>query len=139
MCSKTKQCTLSVSYTHLDVYKRQDKDLLKRAVTNLVQNSITHNEQGCAIYVSVAEHDNNCIICVEDVGVGVSDEQIEKLNNTPHYMVCDLSLIHISAAFHGRTADLPNGIEKFFKKVLKNAKCARLQVADIFFFRFVVP
>ena len=66
-----------------------DKDLLKRAVTNLVQNSITHNEQGCAIYVSVAEHDNNCIICVEDDGVGVSDEQIEKLNNTPHYMVCD--------------------------------------------------
>ena len=66
-----------------------NKDLLKRAVTNLVQNSITHNEQGCAIYVSVAEHDNNCIICVEDDGVGVSDEQIEKLNNTPHYMVCD--------------------------------------------------
>jgi glycerate kinase len=25
---------------------------------------------------------------------------------------------------------LPNGIEKFFKKVLKNAKCARLQGAD---------
>ena len=39
--------------------------------------------------MSVAEHDNNCIICVEDDGVGISDEQIEKLNNTPHYMVCD--------------------------------------------------
>ena len=36
----------------------------------------------------------------------------------------------LSAAFHGRTADLPNGIEKFFKKVLKNTKCARLQGAD---------
>ena len=24
-----------------------------------------------------------------DNGSGVSDEQLEKLNNTPHYMVCD--------------------------------------------------
>lgn len=70
-----------------------DKDLLKRAVINLIQNSITHNEQGCAIYVSVTENDNNCIICVEDSGVGVTDEQIEKLNNTPHYMVCDSNTI----------------------------------------------
>lgn len=66
-----------------------DKDLLKRAVSNLVQNSINHNENGCTIFVSVAELDNNCIICVEDNGIGATDEQIERLNNTPHYMVCD--------------------------------------------------
>jgi signal transduction histidine kinase len=34
-------------------------------------------------------NNNNCIVCVEDNGIGVSDEQIEKLNLTPHYMVCD--------------------------------------------------
>ena len=66
-----------------------DKDLLKRAISNLIQNSITHNENGCAIYVSVSTYNNKCIICVEDNGIGVSDEQIEKLNHTPHYMVCD--------------------------------------------------
>ncbi|KSV58719.1 sensor histidine kinase [Acetivibrio ethanolgignens] len=66
-----------------------DKDLLRRAVANLIQNSINHNENGCTIYVSVISKDGNCIICVEDNGVGVSDEQIEQLNNTPHYMVCD--------------------------------------------------
>ena len=66
-----------------------DRDLLKRAITNLIQNSITHNENGCRIYVSVATDNGNCIICVEDSGVGASDEQIEKLNNAPHYMVCD--------------------------------------------------
>lgn len=66
-----------------------DRDLLKRAVTNLIQNSINHNEKGCAIYVAVEEDNDNCIIRVEDSGVGVSDEQIKKLNNTPHYMVCD--------------------------------------------------
>lgn len=66
-----------------------DKDLLKRALSNLIQNSIVHNEHGCTIYVSVSKNNNKCIICVEDNGIGVSDEQIEKLNHTPHYMVCD--------------------------------------------------
>ena len=32
------------------------------------------------------------MICVDDNGEGVSDEQIEKLNNVPHYMVCDTNV-----------------------------------------------
>lgn len=66
-----------------------DKDLLKRAISNLIQNCINHNENGCTIYVSVATDNGNCIICVEDNGIGASDEQIEKLGHAPHYMVCD--------------------------------------------------
>lgn len=66
-----------------------DKDLLKRAIANIIQNSINHNENGCTIYVSVAEDNSKCNICVEDNGVGASDEQIEKLNHAQHYMVCD--------------------------------------------------
>ena len=76
-----------------------DADLLKRAVSNLIQNCIYHNENGCTIYVSVENSLINndlakleqhcCIIRVEDNGVGASDELIEELNNTPHYMVCD--------------------------------------------------
>lgn len=70
-----------------------DKDLLKRAIANIIQNSINHNENGCIIYVSVAEENNKCIICVEDNGAGASDEQIEKLNHARHYMVCDTNTI----------------------------------------------
>ncbi len=66
-----------------------DKDLLKRAVINLIQNSINHNEQGCKIYVSVTADSGRCTISVSDDGVGAADEQIEKLNHAPHYMVCD--------------------------------------------------
>lgn len=66
-----------------------DKNLIKRALANLIQNSINHNENGCTIYVSVKEDEKNCIICVEDNGIGVSYKELEKLNNTPHYMVCD--------------------------------------------------
>lgn len=66
-----------------------DKDLIKRAVSNLIQNSINHNASGCTIYVSVKSDDSKCRIIVSDNGVGATDEQIDKLNNSPHYMVCD--------------------------------------------------
>lgn len=66
-----------------------DKDLIKRAVSNLIQNSMNHNEQGCHIFVRVIAEDNICAVIVADDGMGATNEQIEKLNNTPHYMVCD--------------------------------------------------
>lgn len=66
-----------------------DKDLLSRAIMNLIQNSMVHNEAGCSIYISVAAREDQCVIRVEDNGLGASDEQIERLNNAPHYMVCD--------------------------------------------------
>ncbi len=66
-----------------------DADLLKRAISNLIQNSMNHNEEGCTIYMDIAMNQNFCTICVEDNGVGVSDDQLKKLNEMPHYMICD--------------------------------------------------
>ena len=66
-----------------------DKDLLKRAVSNLIQNSINHNENGCVIYASVDDSNDTCKIYIEDNGIGAFDEQIDRLNHTPHYMICD--------------------------------------------------
>lgn len=70
-------------------YINADGNLLKRAIANLIQNSVNHNENGCAIYASVVDEDNTCKICIEDSGTGASDEQIDRLNNAPHYMACD--------------------------------------------------
>lgn len=66
-----------------------DRDLMKRAVGNLIQNSMSHNGQGCHIFVRVMAEDNVYTIAVADDGIGATDEQIEKLNHSPHYMVCD--------------------------------------------------
>lgn len=68
---------------------KADRDLMKRTIINLLQNSINHNEQGCNIYVSICAENNQCTVAVEDDGTGATDGQIEKLNNAPHYMVCD--------------------------------------------------
>lgn len=91
-----------------------DRELLKRAVSNLIQNGINHNEEGCGIYVSVSREEGSCVIRVEDDGVGASDAQIEELSHTPHYMVCDtntaeqrhglgLLIVRQIAASHGGT------------------------------------
>lgn len=66
-----------------------DKGLLKRAVGNLIQNSMNHNLDGCSIYVTVEKKKDLCCIRVEDDGIGITKEQLEKLNGTPHYMMCD--------------------------------------------------
>lgn len=66
-----------------------DKDLIKRAVSNLIQNSMNHNEQGCHIFIRVMAEDNVYTVVVADDGIGATNEQIEKLNHSPHYMVCD--------------------------------------------------
>lgn len=68
-----------------------DKDLMKRAVSNLIQNCMSHNTEGCNIYVSLHQNENHCVIGVEDDGAGASDAQIESLNHAPHYMMCDSS------------------------------------------------
>lgn len=93
-----------------------DRDLIKRAISNLIQNSINHNEQGCKIYVSVTAGAEKCSVIVADDGIGATDEQIERLNHTPHYMVCDeasmeqrhglglLIVKQITAAHGGTTA-----------------------------------
>lgn len=94
-----------------------DKDLIKRAVSNLIQNCINHNQQGCRIFVHVMAEGDTCMILVADDGIGAADEQIEKLNHAPHYMVCDettseqrhglgLLIVRQIAAVHGGAAHI---------------------------------
>lgn len=68
---------------------RGDKALLARAVTNLMQNCVNHNPQGCGIYLAVKQKDAQCVLCIEDDGRGISEEQAEALSSMPHYMFCD--------------------------------------------------
>lgn len=66
-----------------------DKELLRRAIGNLITNAQVHNPDGCEISVCVVKEDAEYKIIVEDNGVGITDEKLEKLRNTPHYMMSD--------------------------------------------------
>ncbi len=74
-----------------------DKELILRAVSNLIQNCINHNGGGCTVYVSVGLNvpSEDCqskeqgqggryFLRVEDDGTGMSADELQKLNQTPH-------------------------------------------------------
>ncbi len=69
------------------VFIQLDVELFKRAITNLLQNAINHNPDGCNIYVSVRQENHNIAIFVEDDGIGVSETQLNQLNHSSHYMI----------------------------------------------------
>ena len=66
-----------------------DKELLRRAMGNLITNSQAHNPEGCTISVCVQKGEAEYKIIVEDNGIGVTDEKLEELRTTPHYMMSD--------------------------------------------------
>lgn len=63
-----------------------DARLIVRAVGNLVQNSIDHNPQGCAIRLSLACSGTAVSITAADNGVGLSAEKLRELKEIPHYL-----------------------------------------------------
>ncbi|MCC8139244.1 MAG: ATP-binding protein [Lachnospiraceae bacterium] len=50
-----------------------DRGLLKHAVTNLIQNSISHNENGCTVFLSVTADKKNCTSAWKTTGAGIAN------------------------------------------------------------------
>ena len=72
---------------------RGDRELLQRAVYNVLSNSRQHNPEGCSLFMELAAETGKegkagkARIRLFDDGVGVSEEQLETLRSTPHYMM----------------------------------------------------
>ena len=63
-----------------------DQALIKRALQNLIQNSVTHNPNGCSISVAVLCNENGVTITVSDDGIGVSADKLKDLNRKKYCM-----------------------------------------------------
>lgn len=57
-----------------------DGALLVRMLDNLIQNSISHNPDGCNLSIAVGSNETFCALKVEDTGSGVSEQLLAKLN-----------------------------------------------------------
>lgn len=65
-----------------------DEGLIKRALWNLIGNSIRHNEKGCHVTVSLTAKDNGIHWRIEDTGSGIPNEVVRN-------MECRGDTIHI--------------------------------------------
>jgi K+-sensing histidine kinase KdpD len=70
-----------------------DPHLFQRAINNILYNSVQHNPDGCKIYFSLRQVDNNVAFIVSDNGKGTTSELFEKLQNRSHYLSCNNSIL----------------------------------------------
>lgn len=113
-----------------------DARLISRALNNLVQNSIKHNPQGCAIRMILEDAGSSLLLTVADDGVGLSPEKLQELEEKPHYMESTddrldlrhglglLLVRHIVEAHHG-TIRIENGLQHGCKVVISFPKFQR--------------
>ena len=69
-----------------------DEALIRRAVNNIITNSQVHNPGGCKVSVKVSEEETAYMITVQDDGKGITNEKLDEINHTPHYMLSDDSV-----------------------------------------------
>ncbi len=60
-----------------------DESLIERAIFNLINNSITHNENGCNITITQYEEKGRVIVEIGDNGKGVPQEVIDNIAEIP--------------------------------------------------------
>lgn len=66
-----------------------DERLIERALRNLANNAIRHNDAGCAIVVSARMIDGSVALGVADDGAGMSAEAVARLNEEADEIACE--------------------------------------------------
>ncbi|HRX58588.1 MAG TPA: HAMP domain-containing sensor histidine kinase, partial [Eubacteriales bacterium] len=106
-----------------------DSRLISRAVSNLVQNSMKHNPQGCHIGLSLDRFDTSLILVIADDGIGISAEKLQELDRKPHYMEgtdetldvrhgLGLLIVRQVTEAHGGTMQISNATDHGFTTIL---------------------
>lgn len=90
-----------------------DEELLKRAVSNLISNSIKHNLEGCSIIVKVEREPSFCTITVSDNGIGFPVEVLKNFKNHENPTVLKshglgLNIVKQVIKAHGGTVEFHN-------------------------------
>lgn len=71
-----------VTNTEDELYTITDPEILKLVVRNLINNAVKFTPQGGIITVSIGQEDNGCLVSVQDTGIGMTEEQQQKLFTT---------------------------------------------------------
>lgn len=90
-----------------------DKELLRRAVSNLIANSIRHNSNGCAIKMTLEKGLGSCSLSISDNGAGFPQAILENLNHAKysaglHNHGLGLTIVRQITKAHGGTTEFHN-------------------------------
>jgi signal transduction histidine kinase len=67
------------AYVREDLYVEGDIERLQQAIGNLLGNAARYTPEDGRITVASYEQDGNAVIQITDTGIGISDENIDKL------------------------------------------------------------
>ncbi|MDD5063736.1 MAG: ATP-binding protein [Phycisphaerae bacterium] len=74
-----KQQKLSAEAPSGDFTIRGDKDRLEQVFVNLIDNAIKYTKEGGKIKVQLAQTDDSVVVTVEDDGIGIPTEDVERV------------------------------------------------------------
>lgn len=83
---KLKEKNIDLIIEGEDCILYMDKDLIKMALCNLVENAIKASENNSKIYLKVSVLNDKTVISIEDLGSGISKEHLDKVWQ-PFYVV----------------------------------------------------
>lgn len=66
-------CTVDGTHTKVSV----DRGRLQQAITNLVSNAVKYSNEGGMIRIGIENRTDDVLICVEDNGIGIAEEELE--------------------------------------------------------------
>ena len=74
-----KDLNVNVGFEDSKFTIRSDEGLIKLVLINLVENSIKYNVFKGSIWINVMEEDSNIKIKVKDTGIGIPEDQLDKI------------------------------------------------------------
>ncbi|MBN7812654.1 PAS domain-containing sensor histidine kinase [Algoriphagus sp. H41] len=63
-----------------DIWASVDKNMFELIIRNLVSNAIKFSKPGSKVLISCEQEDKTLKLCVKDYGMGISEENLQKLN-----------------------------------------------------------
>lgn len=104
---------LNVEGDNHKAFVQADKELLGRAVNNLIENSIQHNPDGCNILVTLRADAGHCLIIISDNGKGLPGDVLNNqgafnaLSAIPSHGL-GLMLVQQIVKAHGGAVEMKN-------------------------------
>ncbi|WP_343827429.1 HAMP domain-containing sensor histidine kinase [Clostridium subterminale] len=91
-CLKNLSCLASEKDINLilniseEVYVQVDEKLIKKAISNVINNSITHSARNETVFINLWEEKDQVVLTIENTGVHIDETEFEKLFN-PFYRI----------------------------------------------------